>query len=108
MISCLLWDLDGTLTSSHVGIVRCIQYALERSQLHVPEEKDLLWCIGPPLSESFAKLAPGNDPASLVALYRERFATKGLFENSLVPGVKDVLENMNGWRHFVEIGRAHV
>ena len=52
----IFFDLDGTLTDPKEGITRCIQYALERLDAPVPETDDLLWCIGPPLQDSFARL----------------------------------------------------
>jgi phosphoglycolate phosphatase len=103
----LLWDLDGTLTSPATGIVRCIQYALERAGEPVPEAEALLWCIGPPLAQSFARLAPAQDPARMVALYRERFATKGMFENEVYPGIVELLAALPG-RHFVATSKPEV
>lgn len=107
----LLWDLDGTLTSPHVGIVRSIQYALEQTGRHVPSEDALLWCIGPPLHESFTKLAPGSTPeqvGELIAKYRERFAVKGLFENAVYPGIPEALAALEGIRHFVATSKPEV
>lgn len=52
----LLFDLDGTLTNSRPGVINSIQHSLAENGLPVPEEEDLLWCIGPPILESFKKL----------------------------------------------------
>jgi phosphoglycolate phosphatase len=107
-VKALLWDLDGTLTSPRVGIVRCIQFALEKAGLAPPGEEELLWCIGPPLHHSFAKLAPDHDPMKLVAFYRERFAEKGLFENEVYPGIPGVLAGLRDHRHFVATSKPEV
>jgi phosphoglycolate phosphatase len=55
----VFFDLDGTLTDPKPGIVRSIQHALGRLDRPVPEEEDLLWCIGPPLRSSFVHLLDG-------------------------------------------------
>jgi phosphoglycolate phosphatase len=104
----LLWDLDGTLTDPQDGIIRCIQFALEQSGLPVPAHEELLWTIGPPLHESFAKLAPTADAAALVAKYRERFGPTGLFENSVFWGIPDLLSQLGGFRHFLATSKPHV
>lgn len=92
----LFIDLDGTLTDPAPGITRCIQHALQGLSAPVPEADELLWCIGPPLRESFVAM-PGVGEAladRAVALYRERFADVGLLENEAFAGIHDVLEHL--------------
>ena len=52
----IFFDLDGTLTDPKPGITRSIQFALDKLDREVPTEDELVWCIGPPLLESFEKL----------------------------------------------------
>ena len=104
----VLWDLDGTLTDPQNGIVRCIQYALEQTGHPVPAHEELLWCIGPPLHESFAKLAPEGNIPQLVEKYRERFGPTGLFENSVFWGVPEMLGRLKQHRHFVATSKPQV
>lgn len=57
------------------------------------------WCIGPPLWESFRVLLGTEDKAELdraVAFYRERYTVTGLFENSLIDGVPELLAHLTG------------
>jgi phosphoglycolate phosphatase len=92
----LLFDLDGTLTDSRTGINKSIQYAMEKLQLSVPSENDLVGLIGPPLVETFGKLLPDPTTKNIeqaIVLYRERFADVGIFENSVYPGIQKALEN---------------
>jgi phosphoglycolate phosphatase len=49
----VFFDLDGTLTDPRIGITKSLQYALEKLGEPVPDADALLWCIGPPLKESF-------------------------------------------------------
>jgi phosphoglycolate phosphatase len=78
----LLFDLDGTLTDPKLGIVSCIQYALGRLNIEIVADTPLESYIGPPLRDTFRSLCGDDgDIEAAVALYRERFATIGLFEN---------------------------
>lgn len=107
----ILWDLDGTLTDPKQGIITSIRYALEGRGHTAPPFDDLLWCIGPPLSESFATLVPAASPAeidALIAKYRERFAVTGLFENELIPGIPSALAFLKDRRHFLATSKPHV
>jgi phosphoglycolate phosphatase len=90
----VLFDLDGTLTDPREGITRSIAYALERMGLEPPPLDALTFAIGPPLRASFARLLGRDDHESVeraIALYRERFADVGLFENSPYEGIAATL-----------------
>src|SRR4051812_42078161 len=99
----IFWDLDGTLTDPKLGILRCIQYALRVAGHTVPPMDDLLWCIGPPLHVSFPVLVPGISETQvweLVALYRERFADVGLYENAVYPGIAEILAELSSTKQL--------
>jgi phosphoglycolate phosphatase len=107
-------DLDGTLTDPRPGIAGSIRYALERLGIApVPTEDELLWCIGPPIHESFVKLLGTTDKAAIeraVALYRERYGDIGLFENEVYPGIPAMLAALakDGRRLFVATSKLQV
>ncbi len=84
-------DLDGTLTDPKPGITRSVIHALEALGMAAPEPDDLTWVIGPALIDSFARLGVA-DPEEAIRLYRERFSTVGLFENSVYSGINEALE----------------
>ncbi len=96
MYSNILFDLDGTLTDSKPGIVNCVQYALEKMGLPVPEKEALNRYVGPPLHKSFEKFAGLTPEKAMeaVEIYRERFSTIGLFENEVYAGVISLLEEV--------------
>lgn len=89
----ILFDLDGTLTDPKAGITRSVQIALARFGIAVADPDELTPYIGPPLIGSFQRLhgLSHGDAVRAVAYYREHFATKGLYENELYPGVSDLL-----------------
>lgn len=53
MYQTILFDLDGTLTNSELGITNSVAYALGKYGIQVPDKKALRVFIGPPLQESF-------------------------------------------------------
>jgi phosphoglycolate phosphatase len=98
----IFFDLDGTLCDPHDGIVRCLQYALEQLGHATPPGEELARYIGPPLHDSFATLLNSSDAQLVkraVELYRERFASKGMFENTLYAGIPDALRKLKT-QHF--------
>ena len=95
----ILFDLDGTLTDPREGITRSIAYALERMGLTPPPLDDLTFAIGPPLRRSLATLLGDETPVAVeraLALYRERFADVGLFENAVYDGISETLHTLAG------------
>ncbi|MET0444028.1 MAG: HAD family hydrolase [Pseudorhodoplanes sp.] len=107
----IFFDLDGTLTDPKIGITGSIQYALANLDIPVPTQDELTWCIGPPLRASFVALLGGEQDADRgVDLYRERFGTIGLFENTLYDGIVPVLAALHGSgrKLYVATSKPHV
>ncbi len=90
----ILFDLDGTLTDPKEGITRCVEYALNKFGIEVAHLDLLLPYIGPPLYDSFVHIQglPEEQAAQAVVYYRERYSTIGMFENSVIPGIPQLLE----------------
>jgi phosphoglycolate phosphatase len=109
----LLFDLDGTLTDPLPGIARSIQHALVTLGIAPPEIHELRRFIGPPLRASLAELIGSTDTALVsraIAAYRERFATVGMFENTVYPGIVDELARFDAGGHvlWVVTSKPHV
>lgn len=90
----LLFDLDGTLTDPKEGITTSVQYALRAFGIEEPDLDKLTPFIGPPLRESFMHFYGfGEEQArEAVEKYREWLRPKGVFQNSIYPGMKEMLE----------------
>ena len=89
-----LFDLDGTLIDSEIGILASIEYALTRLGAAVPSRAELRRWIGPPLRATFP-LVLGDDAALIeraVALYREHFGAIGWREYVVYPGIAETVE----------------
>lgn len=95
----LLFDLDGTLTNSQWGITACIRHAFQQLGQPLPGTALTEW-IGPPLQESFTTaLGCPERAAEAVGLYRDRFATVGLYENEVYAGIPEMLGELQRSPH---------
>lgn len=93
----VLFDLDGTLTDPAEGIVRCIEHSLTTLKIPCPPAEELTHFIGPPLREVFFQVCNSTDARLVeraVAVFRERFSTIGLFENTPYAEVPEMLAEL--------------
>ncbi len=105
----VLFDLDGTLTDPFVGITRSMQYALERLGYPIPVAESLRIHIGPPLQVTFPKLLASTDialAAECLRLYRERYADVGKFENTIIPGIAEVVSDLSRQGYFLAVATS--
>ncbi|HEX8036510.1 MAG TPA: HAD family hydrolase [Ktedonobacterales bacterium] len=93
----ILFDLDGTLTDPKPGITRAVQYALARYDISVADLDSLTPFIGPPLHHSFARYYgfDARQAREAVTFYREYFTDTGIYENSVYPGIPQLLERLS-------------
>ena len=96
MFDYIFFDLDGTLTDPALGITNSFKHALEYFGLEIPSYEKLCSFIGPPLVDTFrTQFGFSDEKASLgVVKYREYFAEKGLLENSVYPGIPNLLSDL--------------
>jgi phosphoglycolate phosphatase len=93
----LFLDLDGTLTDPAPGIGACFVHAARALGHASVTEADVRRFIGPPLRDAFREILATEDVVRIeeaVTIYRERFASVGLFENSVYPSVPSVLARL--------------
>lgn len=89
----IIFDLDGTLTNPQEGILNSFKYALSSLNEPIPSDRVLRGFIGPSLWETFSeKLGFDTDRTQrAVAIWREYFNEKGIYENMLYVGIKELL-----------------
>jgi phosphoglycolate phosphatase len=90
----LLFDLDGTLTDSRSGIVRCMKHALDTLGAPCPPD-DVLASFIASDSGAFATLLATSDRSLIeraIALYRAEHGERGLFEKEIYAGVGQMLD----------------
>jgi len=96
MFDTILFDLDGTISDSGLGITRCVAHALERFDIKTENLSSLTWFVGPPLRDSFAKLGFNEEQVEqAVAYYRERYEPIGVYETAAYPGVCDMIRTLH-------------
>lgn len=92
----VLFDLDGTISDPKIGITKSFQYALQHLGIEVEDLDELEPVIGPPLKDSFMEFYHLTEEQAMVGIekYRERFSVKGWCENTIYPGMKELLEEL--------------
>ena len=97
MYNTVLFDLDGTLTDSGLGITKAVQYALGQMGYEVPERESLFSFIGPPLHSSFQRYYGMDEPTSVEAVRQFRVYYNqmgGILENEVYAGVPELLAGL--------------
>ena len=95
----IYFDLDGTIIDSSVGVVNSVIYTLNRFNLEdysVGSIKQAV--IGPPLYQGLQNLTGIKDDSFLnemITVFREKYSTKGVFQNSLFPNIKNTLVKLS-------------
>jgi phosphoglycolate phosphatase len=96
--SCLIFDLDGTISDPVEGIGRSINHALESFGYPAIPGNEMSRYVGPPLEDTFLERVPGishDVVVAMIAKYRERYGNVGYAENVLYPGIPEVLARLS-------------
>lgn len=92
----ILFDLDGTLTDSGLGITKSVQYALRSFGIEEHDLNKLNVFIGPPLKDSFMEFYHMTEQQAQEAVkqYRVYYKETGIFENKLYDGIDTMLQKL--------------
>ena len=93
----VLFDLDGTLTDSGLGVGNGVIHALRELGYPEPVGDELRRYLGPPLWTSFKDIGGIDDShiADAVRLYREYYNEVGAYENAVYDGIPELLTDLN-------------
>lgn len=112
MYKTILFDLDGTLTDSGLGITNSASYALKKYGIDVSDRKELNRFVGPPLTESFGRYygIPSEKYPEILGYYREYYTDRGIFENEVYSGIPELLEKLkrDGKRLIVATSKPEI
>jgi phosphoglycolate phosphatase len=92
----LIFDLDGTITDSKPGIVGCLRKVIDARHLGYPGPLDRF--VGPPVEEWTVDLMPEASEEERTALardYRDCYSREGWKNNSVFPGVREMLAQLH-------------
>ena len=113
LFSHLIFDLDGTLVNSKVGLYNSLTHMLDQMELTIDrfEHVDLNQLIGPPIQEGLKNIL-GFDRKQVdlgVKLFREYYSQQGLYEGEVYPGIAELLEELHrqGCRLFVATSKKN-
>lgn len=92
----LFFDLDGTISDSAEGILNSVIYALHRMGIEPPPREALYRFIGPPLIRSFLQGFDLSEEEArrAVALYRENYNVRGIYECWAYEGIGKALREL--------------
>lgn len=89
----ILFDLDGTLADSMVGVTKAIQAALRSKGIEVADYRDLRALVGPPARGEYIRRYGMTAEQAEEAYHVQTayYARTGLFENQPYPGMEALL-----------------
>ena len=101
----IMFDLDGTVIDSEVGIINSVKYTLEQMKIGMLSDEQLRKFIGPPLISAFEEFCglDDNQATEAVKVYRSRYAEKGLLEFTVYDGICELIKNLVDIRKSVAL-----
>jgi phosphoglycolate phosphatase-like HAD superfamily hydrolase len=91
----VIFDLDGTLTDSAVGVVSSFRHALGQVGVPVPDEPDLAgMVVGPPMHQTLRGLGLGEKTDAAIAAYRADYAARGWKLNAVFDEIPELLADL--------------
>lgn len=92
----ILFDLDGTIVRSDLGITKGVQKSLEHFGIY-EELDDLKKFVGPPMVESYTNFYGFSLEQYKEALdvFHDYYRTVGIFECELYDGIEEMLESLS-------------
>lgn len=100
----IVFDLDGTLTDSGAGIINCVELTLKHYGIQVENRNELYAFVGPPLRDTFQQFGiPADEVENAIKIYRNRYLTTGIYENTPYPGISKLLQTLktDGYQLFI-------
>lgn len=91
----ILFDFDGTIFDTSIGIVNATKYTLDKFGINY-SDINLNSFIGPPLQDSFRDFCGLKDDDVLHAIkeFRIYYKEKGLYESVLYNGIENVIKTL--------------
>ena len=96
MKKAVIFDFDGTLCDTGIGVKKSAKYALDAFNIDAPDWEDLDFFIGPPLLVTFQERfgQSASDAEKLVKKYRERYTNIGLYESEFYNSIPQLLQRL--------------
>ena len=91
----ILFDLDGTLVDSSLGIFNAFRHSFQQMGLEVLDDSRLRSFIGPPLEVTFQQLFDKQDAIdTAISHFRDYYHQKGVHEATVYDGIAETLQTL--------------
>lgn len=92
----ILLDLDGTITDSIPGILRCLRMALPVLGMEATSDEELQTWLGPPLRSTLLERYGRTEEEldAFVVEYRAHYFGGGEYEFAVFPGMADLISDI--------------
>lgn len=93
----LIFDLDGTLVNSKLGLENALNYVAEEMGIDLDGARVIDQLIGPPIQLGLKNILGFDNKQIELAtkLFRDYYGRQGQFEGELYPNVPELLEELN-------------
>lgn len=103
----IIFDLDGTLTDSGMGIINCATETLCKYGIPVPDHATMRTMVGPPLRASFVRFGiPAEQVEEAIVYYRKLYMDYGKYQNEPYPGIGDLLRRLKADGHHLFVATS--
>jgi len=105
MYKLIIFDFDGTLADTSLGIINSHKHANAVMGRPVPDDKTLASVIGGPLLDTYRKKFGYSDEeaSKAVRIYRERYAKYGVDELVIYDGIPDALRELKNRGYMLSV-----
>ncbi len=92
----IIFDLDGTLINSKIGLENSLNYMLDKMGISLDGSSIVDQLIGPPIQDGLKNTLDFTEKQVElgVNIFREYYSQRGLYEGELYPGILDLLEEL--------------
>ncbi len=104
----IIFDFDGTLFDSQIGIKKAFQYALKQEGIIENDKEKLQSFIGPSLHSTFEKHYGFSKEKidEVIVKFRAYYSNKGYLETALYYEVKEMLQDLKNADKSISIATA--
>lgn len=106
MTKAILFDLDGTLLDTSLGIMDSVRYTIAQLGYEPLSDETILKFVGPPIQNSLINnlgLSP-EEAQNGANIFRDYYKNFALYKATLYPGIKDLLVELKN--RGIKIGVA--
>jgi HAD superfamily hydrolase (TIGR01662 family) len=103
----IIFDFDGTIMDTQIGILRCFGEVLENFDHSQQDESKVKKLIGKPLSEMFGNFCSESTKIEqMIDMYRQLYFQKGIQMSKLYPDIIETLQILKSKNYTLTIATS--